>query len=137
MLGEYKTNCEKNKDWEDRSILNDLFIGNADLSPMCLTLEQFKHYEKEMECYYCDNSTFKITNLTSLIKVLAACHQIDDKYIIENNALDAADYILSATSYCIRDNLSVTGSKALYPVGLIKLLLNGAKDYIDNDERSK
>lgn len=133
IVEEYKQYCEEHKDWEDRSILSNLFTNQHSVMRTCLTKDEFLHFEKMIEVYYNENSTFKMLNLVTLIQVLASAGQIDTKYQNEKDALEAADFYLSATSYCIRDNLNVTGSMGLYPVGLIKLLLNGAKEYIQNN----
>lgn len=133
IVEEYKQYCEDHKDWEGRSILSNLFTNQHSVMRTCLTKEEFYHFEEMIECYYNDNSTFKMLNLVTLIQVLASVEQIDKKYQNEKIALEAADFFLSATSYCIRDNLNTTGSMGLYPTGLIKLLLNGAKEYIQNN----
>lgn len=133
IVEEYKQYCEEHKDWADRSILSDLFTNQHGVMRTCLTKKEFELYEQMMECYFDENSTFKMLNLVTLIQVLAMVGQIDKKYQNEKEAIEAADFYLSATSYCIRDNLNVTGSMSLYPVGLIKLLLNGAKEYIQQD----
>lgn len=130
LLEDYKKNCEFHKDWEDRTILNLLFTNQDSCLKTCFTLDEYEKYEGIMNCFYRKGSTFQRLNLVAQIRTLAKYGQIDKKFINEEEALKAADYFLSATSYCIRDNLSVTGSVALYPVGLIKLLLNGASDYV-------
>lgn len=130
LLGDYKKNCEFHKDWEDRTILNLLFTNQDSCLNTCMTVEEYEKYEDIIDCFYRKNSTFQRLNLVAQIRTLAKYGQIDEKFIDEKEALKAADYFLGATSYCIRDNLSVTGSAVLYPVGLIKLLLNGASDYV-------
>ena len=59
--------------------------------------------------------------------------QIEEKYKTEEGALKAAIFIQSHTSFCIKDNINKTGTLSLVPIGLLKLLLNGAMDYIQND----
>jgi hypothetical protein len=39
----------------------------------------------------------------------------------------------SHAAYCIKDNYNQTGSYIMMPVGLFKLLLNGAMQYIQSD----
>lgn len=133
IVEEYKQYCEEHKDWAERSILSNLFTNQHSVMRTCLTKEEFYQFEEMIESYYDDNSTFKMLNLVTLIQVLASVNQIDSKYTDEKLALEAADFYLSATAYCIRDNLNTTGSMGMYPVGLIKLLLNGAKEYIQNN----
>lgn len=131
LIGEYKKNCEYHQDWEDRTILNKLFTDQTDCLSTCIKVEDYARYEDMIDCFYRKDSTFQRLNLVALIRTLAKLKQIDEKYVNEAEALKAADYFLAASSYCIRDCLSVTGSLALYPVGLIKLLLNGAEDYVN------
>ena len=52
------------------------------------------------------------------------CKLIIQKYITDENALKAAIFIQSHTSYCIKDNYNKTGSYTMVPVGIYKLLLN-------------
>ena len=47
-------------------------------------------------------------------------------------ALYAAKF-LHTIPYCIRDSIGVVGSIIVYPMGLLKLLLNGAMEYIINE----
>ena len=133
LLEEYKKNCDLNKNWDKRTILNNLFTNNKDVHQMCMTIEEYEKYEKMVDCYYKPDCTFQILNLTTLIRVLARMGQIDEKYLNEEEAVAAANYLLLSTSYCIRDNIGVTGSMILQPMGLIKLLLNGAREYIEED----
>ena len=133
IVEEYKQYCEEHKDWSERSILSNLFTNQHSVMRTCLTKEEFYQFEEMIESYYNEDSTFKMLNLVTLIQVLASVGQIDEKYQYEKNAIEAADFYLSATAYCIRDNLNLTGSMGLYPVGLIKLLLNGAKEYIQKN----
>ena len=72
--------------------------------------------------------------MRALIKLLADYGQIDKKYSNKIEAIYGAYFIFNVTSYCVRDNLGVTGSIYMYPIGLIKLLLNGAREYIEKVE---
>ena len=77
--------------------------------------------------------------LVGQIQLLAAAGQIYAQYKKINKAIEGALFILSHTSYCVRDNLNTSGTKTITPPNLIKLLLNGAKEYIENfkDEEDK
>lgn len=131
LIGEYKKNCEYHKDWEDRTILNKLFTNQEDCLSTCLPVEEYEKYEEMIECFFRSETTAQRLNLVALIRTMAKTGQIESKYMDEQEALKAADYFLGATSFCIRDCLSVTGSLILYPVGLIKLLFNGAEPYVN------
>ena len=90
----------------------------------------FELYEQKLEEFYEKTNTMKITNIASLILLLARNNQVDKKYCNKDEAIRGAIFILSSTAYCVRDNLGVTGSIYMYPLGILKLLLNGAKEYI-------
>ena len=57
--------------------------------------------------------------------------QVDEKYLDEEEALKAALFLQERTAYCIKDNYNRTGSFTCVPVGIIKLLLNGAIEYLN------
>jgi hypothetical protein len=59
---------------------------------------------------------------------------IDIKYRDEIEANKAAIFLQNHTAYCIKDNYNTTGSFISIPLGLPKLLLNGAKDLIEELE---
>ena len=63
--------------------------------------------------------------------------EIEEKFLKPENALKGAIFIQSHTSYCIKDNYNQTGSFLTIPTGLLKLLLNGAMDYIQHDGELK
>ena len=86
-----------------------------------------------MEYFYLPGTKTRIANMAQLINLLAHVKQVDEKYLDRQEALMGARYIESSCAYCIRDNINVTGTNSLYPVGLIKLLLNGAREYCEND----
>lgn len=93
--------------------------------------KEFDYYEKRIEEFVPKNNTAKIVNMASMIRLLAINNQIDKKYAKPEASLKAANFVSAVSSYCVRDNLSVTGSIYMYPVGLLKLFLNGAKEYIE------
>lgn len=103
-------------------------------NPMKLTmdLKNFETYERQAECYACPNTTARLSNIVSMINILAYAGQIDERYKSQEEALNAGIFIQSHTAYCIRDNYNTTGMMAAVPVGLLKLLLNGAKEHIEN-----
>lgn len=132
ILEEYKLNSKNNHmdDADDATILKALFTYDKETLPMCMPYEQFKKIEKLLLCFYDDNNTFQVTNLVALIKVLAASGQISKRFLREEDAIAAAKYYLTSTAFCMRDNVAVTGSVTMYPYGLLKLLLNGAYEYL-------
>ena len=96
------------------------------------TLEEFYQQKKQLLEFDCDESTFQIANLIAQIQLYAKYNIIDQKYTDNKEALEAARFILTLP-ICLRDSTNVTGSMALMPSGKIRLLLNGAKEYILNE----
>lgn len=112
------------------TITFDKFVNEQKVS-LCATDEQYAQHEYKMSLYNASNATARLATNATLIVALALAGQIDRKYIHDEEALRAAIFMQNHTSYCIKDNYNKTGSYTLQPVGLFKLLLNGAIDYID------
>lgn len=104
--------------------------ANQGLSKMCLTASEYKDYQQMRRYYLSNNTTSASANTASYITLLAMCGQVDKKYLIQKNATQAANYILTQVSFCWKDNVGVCGSRTLVPDGHLKLLLNGALDII-------
>ena len=132
LISEYKKRCMDDESLVKHSIDKELFDRNLIVRDTNCSLEEFETFEKMLKCYYDDNSTFQLANLVNTIQALALTDMIDKKYMEEPAAIEAAHYIQAATSYCIRDNLGSSGSMLGQHIGLIKLLLNGAKEEIEN-----
>ena len=80
------------------------------------------------------NENLQVGSLTNEILALAMAGQIDSKFIDQKEALKAGIFIQSHLSFCVKDNIETTGSIGLTPFGELKLLLNGAMDYIQQEE---
>lgn len=128
LISDYKKESENHT---DRTLDLRLFMNQSNY--MIRTKEQFLQYEKNVAFAYDDFSSAKLGNIASMITLLAKNGQVSQKYIDTREALNGALYIQAATAYCFRDNVAVTGSAALFPTGLLKLLLNGAREIIEND----
>ena len=127
LISEYKQKCVEHKD----ETLDFKFFMN-DSNSMIRTKKDFIEYEKSVDFAYNAGSSVKLANIASLILALANVGQVSEKYKSPQEALKGALFIQAATAYCFRDNIGVTGSVALVPVGLIKLLLNGAREVIES-----
>lgn len=103
-------------------------------SRFCLTKKEYALYESQMQHFNTPDTTARLTNVTLGIIALANAGQVDEKYLNYDEALIAARFLRNKTSYCVRDNHSITGSLTLQPFGIYKLLLNGAKEHIENDK---
>lgn len=132
LISDYKEHCEKNK---DTALDFRMFMDKSNY--MIQTKESYKQYEKNVAFAYTDTSGVKLGNMAAMISLLAKNHQIDEKYVTPREAQKAALFIQMSTAYCFRDNVASTGSAALFPVGILKLLLNGAKEVIENDIRTR
>ena len=130
LYADYKKYAEGSARQDEGTI--DFTRWVADEGPVyVLDEEKYKDFEKFVARYNDKNSTTRMSTLTANIRALALSGQIEQKYIYEPAAIQAAAFILSHTAYCIKDNYNVNGTFTLMPVGIIKLLLNGAKDYIE------
>lgn len=133
LISDYKKRVmEDSTHMENVVIEKELFKGKRNTLIFDFDSKDFTiHQEKVGELQRNKFENAKIANMTTLIRLLAMHKQIDEKYADSTEAYNGARFLCSATSYCVRDNLGVTGSLYLYPVGLIKLLLNGAREYIE------
>lgn len=101
---------------------------------LCLNDDKYAEHEYKMSLYNKDGATARLATSVSLIIALALAGQVEKCFINEKNALKGAIFIQSRTSYCIKDNYNRTGSYTLPTVGIYKLLLNGAMQYLQNDD---
>lgn len=129
LISDYKKLAINNKD----SVLDFKFFIENSKSRFCLTKEEYKLFESQMIHYNTPNTTSRLANVTTSIVALAFAGQIDERYCDYEEALKAAMFLRDKTSFCIRDNYAITGSITLQPLGLYKLLLNGAKEIIQNE----
>lgn len=107
------------------------YIEEQGSSIFCMSEEQYFEYEEYMANFAKQNSSARLVNMTTEIIALAMADEIDSKYMDTHLANEAALFLQNQTAYCIKDNYNVTGSLYLVPFGIIKLLLNGAKEYIE------
>lgn len=115
------------------SITFDKFLSEQTV-PYCVNEEGYDKHMRKMELYNTEGTSARLVNLVSQIITLAMSGQIDSCYLDHENALKAAIFLQGHTSFCIKDNYNKTGSFTLVPHGLIKLLLNGAMQYIQHDD---
>lgn len=133
-LAEYKQNILANNSTHMDNVVIEkgIFVSKNNKLIFDKDSEEFQLYQLKLEEFYNQQSTVKLTNVASLILLLARSGQIDSRYCNREEAIRGAKFIIFSTAYCVRDNLGVTGSIYMYPLGLIKLLLNGAREYIEN-----
>lgn len=131
LIANYKKRCMEDENLAKHSIDAELFNRNTDVRDTNCSVEEFQQIEEMLKSFYFKGSTFQLGQLVVTIQALALTGMIDKKYLKQEAAIDAAHFIQNSTSYCVRDNLGSSGTMIAMPLGLIKLLLNGAKEYID------
>lgn len=130
IVDKYKEYATKRSDKDLTVSLNKFFKDQP--IPMCLTDEQYITHENKMS-YLDKTSPAQVSASVTHILALAMAGLIDQKYLDEREALDAACYILQNTAFCIKANYMITGSFAAEPFDLYVLLLNGALEYLKED----
>lgn len=100
------------------------------------TEADYPAYERQISHYNAAGSMCRMGCLAGFLRTLALAGEIDEKYATEEGAFRGAELYQSCTCNCLRDNYMVTGSTTLQPEGMIKLLLNGAIDYIMEEKEN-
>jgi hypothetical protein len=132
LISDYKLQATENVKTADRSIDFNFFLEGSVDKKIAFTLEEYEaKYEHIVNCYH-GEAKFQTTEVASQIQMYAMLNQIDKKYEDPKMAVEAAHFIFQTTSSCLRDNVNTTGSHYLVHPGLIKLMLNGAKEYIED-----
>lgn len=129
FIDEYKKYNAQSK--KDKKVISfDKFAKDTKFNT-CLKEERYEKFMDSISLCANENSTCRLCNMHSIITILALSHQIDEKYLDQEEAAKAARKISQCTAYCINDALNVTGSITTQPIGIFKQLLNGAIDYIE------
>lgn len=115
------------------SITFDKFLNEQAVS-LCVNEKGYQQHVEKMKTYNVDNAAARLSSNVAMIMALAMAGQIEECFLDETNALKAGIFIQSKTAYCIKDNYNKTGSYGTVPIGIYKLLLNGAMKYIQNDD---
>lgn len=136
LISDYKKYCLETKDKERTISANNFIAEGMRMHPLVFPVSELEDYCEKIETFY-QPQQFQKINSINFIKFLAKNKQVDEKYLDDKEAYKAANYLLNRTSYCIRDNLCMTGSMILPPIGLYKLLLNGALDYVLTETERK
>ena len=126
IMEEYKANMINSPD----STLDPQLFAADTRSRFTMTDDEYETYERQMGCYNCEGTSARLTNIVSLINLLAHAGQIDSCYKDMQEAYAAGRWYQNHTSYCIRDNYMITGSLTMIPAAAIKLLFNGAHKII-------
>ncbi len=128
-LGSFKEALADKK--EGTTTLDSNFFKPKKFTPLTLSYEELESYERNVALFYNQGSQARLVNMAAQIRIEALVGNIESKYQDEAESIKAARFLTDSTAYCVRDNLNVGGSLCTYPVGLIRLLLNGAKEYTE------
>lgn len=136
FIEEYKKLASVSDRINNSSINFDKFLNEEKL-PFCVNEKGFEEHCRKMAFYNTNGAKARVGVIATEVMSLAMAGQIDERFLSSENALKGAIFIQNHTAYCIKDNYSQTGSFLTVPTGLLKLLLNGAMDYIQGDEELK
>jgi sulfatase maturation enzyme AslB (radical SAM superfamily) len=131
LYSEYKDFAAKSNRVNEGTINFNQYIAEKGSSILCMTEDDYLEYEKFISNFRKEGTTARLVNTTTQILALAMAGEIDEQYLDIENANHAAIFLQNQTAYCIKDNLNVTGSLYLQPLGIPKLLLNGAREHIE------
>lgn len=132
FVEEYKKLAAESTRDQTSTITFDRFLADRG-TKFCVDDEGYAEHERQMSLYNPEGASARLATIANEILCLSLAGQIKECYSNPTNALKAAIFIQSHTSYCIKDNYNKTGSITNVPLGLLKLLLNGAMEYIQRD----
>lgn len=132
FIEEYKKLAATSSRVETSSVNFDEFLLEQNL-PFCVDEAGFMEHCRKMKMYNNNGTTSRLASIATEIVSLALAGQVDERFLDPEEALKGAIFFQGHTSYCIKDNYNQTGSYTTVPHGLLKLLLNGAMDYIQHD----
>lgn len=140
LLQDYKIQCSKNV--KDEIIIEKLldktfFDVNKVIKNTNCNIEELELWADMINKFENTNSTFQMANIAAQIINLAKNGLILPKYAEQKEAMKATRYFAYINSFCIRNNLSASGCMIAPPLGTMKLLLNGALDYIIDEKNEE
>lgn len=128
LLEDYQKSIKK-EHYDSKSL--DYGVFNKDsINFFCFHKSELAKREKQIEYYYNEGTSARLVTLKTLIQTLAYAGQIDEVFIDEEKALQAADLYSINASNCMKDNIGASSSVTIPSASLVKLLLNGAYEYI-------
>ena len=132
FIEEYKKIAASSDRIETTSISFDKFL-NEQKTMLCADDAGCDLFMDKMRMFENPKTKARLVNITNQILALAMSGQILECYLDHENALKAAIFMQSHSAYCLKDNYNKTGSFITIPNGMIKLLLNGAMQYIQGE----
>lgn len=128
VLEKYKA-CVRPEGYDNKVLDDNMFIRDPH-NFLYFPFDDLPKREQQMENYYSPGTTARLQASATMIQLLAYSRQVDPKYRDVKEATKAANYIGIACAGCINDNKAVTGTITLPQVGILRLLLNGADNYL-------
>lgn len=125
----YKKSMLKEETYNKKSIGFESYLMNTK-SPLLLNEKQYERFSQQQEITFDEKNPSRGCFLSSVITMLALSGQIDKKYLIDSERINAMKYVGLLSVYCIYNNQVLNGSTCLGTADDIKLFLNGALDYI-------
>ena len=133
LIDDYKKYASKIERLKNKVISFDYYVSEKS--------NNFLMDEQEFEkfCYFKipqhlnKNDSSRGKYLLHAIKLLANCNQIEDKYKNTMEAFIALNYLTSIVGSCIFTNSVINNSIYLPDLNIYKLFLNGALEYIKDD----
>lgn len=135
FIEEYKKIAETNIPIIKDRCIDVNFFKTENLQLSVFPYEEFGEYQKILIALQDKESSAGYINIALLIKMLASYNQIDQKYQQSPYLEEATAFLNGILPNCIRNNINISGNLLSPPIGLIKLLLNGAKEYINAGEK--
>lgn len=132
LISDYKKRITENS-YGSKVLDPGVFTNNPN-NFFCFHKDRLAEREAQVEHYYRQDTTARLVTLKVIIQALAYAGQIDDEFMEDEKALQAADLMYRNASNCMNDNLGATGSITTPSTSLIRLLLNGAYKYISVKE---
>lgn len=136
FIEEYKKTAAISDRVNTSTITFDKFLSEQSV-PYCVDEKGYEEHCRKMRMFDNVDTTARLMNIAVQIVTLAMAKQIDECYLDHTNALKAAIFIQSHTAFCLKDNYNKTGSFTMIPNGTLKLLLNGAMQYIQGEDELK
>lgn len=132
LIDEYKKKLTT-KSYSEKVLDKGMFTKDS-MNFFCFPVDKLRDRERQMATYYQPGTTARLVTTKVIIQTLAYAGQVDSIFMEDEMALEAADLLYRNASNCMKDNIGANSSITLMPASLIKLLLNGAYQYISKKE---
>ena len=115
-------------------VLDERMFTSGDRNFFCFNKKLLPLREQQVEYYDKQDTTARLVSTKVLIQSLAYAGQIEEKFIDDTLALQGADLLYRSVCNCMNDNKKSTGSLTTPSVGIIRLIFNGAYEYLSEGD---